>query len=251
MHRRRGADVRSVSDPLPDRPDHYELLGVARDAPVEEIILAYRLVIRTVLAHPELAGEDWNLGLAEQAFHVLSHADLRADYDRSLVAREGRPPVVLAPRAYLPTVLGAPQSASTALVPAAPRAVFPVLTPMRPVAPPEQAARAEVAEAADLPRERRALTRLRREGQVTGRLADGRSFAATLRDVSPLGLSFVTALDLEVGAEIELRSEALLATSIVRNCRPLDEVPARYVVGVEFRRVHFRDQRGTFLSTSA
>jgi hypothetical protein len=251
MRRRRGADVRSVSDPLPDRLDHYELLGVSRDAPVEEIILAHRLVVRTILAHPELAGDDWNLDLAEHAFHVLSHADLRADYDRWLAEREGRPPVVLAPRAYLTTVLGQPQSTSTALVPVAPRAVFPLLTPTPQVAPSEPVPTTPASEAADRPRERRALTRLRREGQVAGRLADGRSFTATLRDVSPLGLSFVTALVLEVGDEIELRSEALLATSIVRNCRPLDEEPDRHVVGVEFRRVHFRDQRGTFLSTSA
>jgi hypothetical protein len=241
-----------VGDPLSDRPDHYELLGVPRDAPVEEIILAYRLVMRTVLAHPELAGDDWNLGLAEQAFHVLSHADLRADYDRWLAEREGRPPVVRAPRAYLTKVLGEPQAASTALVPSAPRAVFPVFepTPAGGSAVPAKSLGAETREARE-PRERRALTRLRREGRVTGRLADGTTFSATLRDVSPRGLSFLTSLPIEIGTELELRSEALLATSIVRNVRPSHEDPDGHVVGVEFQRVHFRDQRGTFLSTSA
>jgi hypothetical protein len=243
-----------VGDPHPDRPDHYELLGVPRDAPVEEIILAYRLVVRTVLAHPELAGDDWNLGLAEHAFHVLSHADLRADYDRWLAQQEGRPPVVVTPRAYLTKMLGEPQSApTTALVPAAPRAVFPVFepTPAGAHAPTTGKLLAPDADDAQEPRERRALTRLRREGQITARLADGTSFVAALRDVSPRGLSFVTSLAIEVGTELEIRSDALLATAVVRNGRPLDEEPDRQVVGVEFRRVHFRDQRGTFLSTSA
>lgn len=248
-----------MGEPLLNRPDHYELLGVPRDAPVEEIMLAYRLVVRTILAHPELAGDDWNLAVAEDAFHVLSHADLRADYDRWLAESEGRPPVVVTPRAYLPIVPGEPRPSSpaptsTALVTAAPRAVFPVFaTTASPAASPPAKSSAPNPPADDSrsPYERRALTRLRREGQVTGRLPDGRTFTAALRDVSPRGLSFVSAQAIDVGTELELRSEALLATSIVRDSRPCDEGPEQHVVGVEFQRVEFRVQRGTFLSTSA
>lgn len=241
-----------MDDPPSDPTDHYEVLGVARDASVEEIILGYRLVLRTILEHPELASDDWNVALAEQAFHTLSHADLRADYDNWLAEVEGRRPPVVTPRGYL-LAQGEPPAPAGTLVPV--RRALPAL-------PPPVEAKSEDARATDEIEpvggpERRALLRLRREGRVRGRMADGRAFVATLHDVSPKGLSFVTSLAFEVGAQVELRSDALLATAVVRNRRAVsaaegvDEGDGDHVVGVEFLRVHFRSQRGTFLSTTA
>lgn len=256
----RSADVSSVGEPASDWTDHYELLGVSRDASVEEIILGYRLLVRTMLAHPELTGDDWNLGLAEHAFHTLSHADLRADYDRWLAEAEGRPLRVAQPSGY-------PPAPSTVFEPLVPRSLLPGSVPQR-VAPPVLSPANALAEPADTPcescaeavafssseptvEERRALLRLRREGSIRGRLTDGRTFVASLHDVSPKGLGFETTLPLEIGAELWLKSDALFAIAVVRNRRVSPRDPAQHVVGVEFRRVHFRNARGTFLSTTA
>ena len=255
----RSADVPGVGEPASDWTDHYELLGVSRDASVEEIILGYRLLVRTMLAHPELIGDDWNLGLAEHAFHTLSHADLRADFDCWLAEAEGRPLPVAKPRGYL-----AAQTALEPLVPrprlpgpALQRAGPPSLSTVSALAEPADARSESPSEAVPLSsteptaEERRALLRLRREGSIRGRLTDGRTFVASLHDVSPKGLGFETTLALEIGAEVWLKSDALFATAVVRNRRASSRDPEQHVVGVEFQRVHFRNARGTFLSTTA
>lgn len=256
----RSADVQDVPGAAGDRTeptDHYDLLGVTRDASVEEIILGYRLLVRTILSHPELTGGDWNLGLAEQALHILSHADLRADYDRRLAEAEGRRRQAVEPPAYLTSV--APTTALVlhrAVPDRGSRGLGALPDPTRALvkresAPPVPALAGPSEPSEPSAEERRALLRLRREGTIRGRLTDGRTFVASLHDVSPKGLGFETTLPLEVGAEVWLKSDALFATAVVRNLRASPRDPAQHVVGVEFQRVHFRSTRGTFLSTTA
>ena len=163
------ADVRTVAEAASDRTDPYELLGVARDAPVEEIILAYRLVVRTMLAHPDLVGDDWNLALADQAYRTLTHADLRADCDAWLADREGRARRSRPPAAYLAAdgVNGAASLAPLAAdrAPALRTETLPAKAGTKVLPVREETDRPDPA-APPTNEERRALLRLRREGSI-------------------------------------------------------------------------------------
>lgn len=62
-------------------PDHYEILGIPRDASAEEIRRAYKRLQRQV--HPDLGGTDGVFILVQAAWEVLSNPASRAAYDRS------------------------------------------------------------------------------------------------------------------------------------------------------------------------
>jgi len=61
----------------------YDVLGVGRDAGADEIKMAWRRAAKAT--HPDAGGSEAAFQAAESAWHVLSDAWLRAEYDRSLV----------------------------------------------------------------------------------------------------------------------------------------------------------------------
>ena len=64
---------------------HYDVLGVARDAPVSEVRQAYMALARA--HHPDRAGGDADaMRAANEAWATLRDPDRRATYDRSLGA---------------------------------------------------------------------------------------------------------------------------------------------------------------------
>lgn len=69
-------------------PTHYEILGVAESALIEEIRLAYRTAARE--AHPDSGGRGDRMQHLNRAWHVLQDPGRRASYDQELAA--GRRP---------------------------------------------------------------------------------------------------------------------------------------------------------------
>jgi hypothetical protein len=61
---------------------HYEILGVARDAPHDEIKSAYRKLARA--NHPDVGGNGALFGLINEAWEVLGDPAKRAQYDLQL-----------------------------------------------------------------------------------------------------------------------------------------------------------------------
>lgn len=80
-------------------PDHYQVLGVERDATRQEIAKAYRLQMRTFHSDAGDAAETPEAKAAldelskeiSAAFNTLNNPDKRAAYDRELAAAEGTP----------------------------------------------------------------------------------------------------------------------------------------------------------------
>lgn len=75
-------------------PTHYEVLGVASSASVEEIRSAYRTAARR--RHPDSGGSVDAMQRLNEAWHVLGDPGRRAVYDRSLTQATG---LIDAPRA--------------------------------------------------------------------------------------------------------------------------------------------------------
>lgn len=66
---------------MPETSDLYGTLGVARDAPPEEIKRAYRRKAKT--AHPDAGGSAEKFGELTRAHRILSDGDKREKYDRT------------------------------------------------------------------------------------------------------------------------------------------------------------------------
>jgi hypothetical protein len=71
-------------------PTHYQVLGVAETASLEDIHSAYRAAARD--AHPDSGGRGDRMQHLNSAWHVLKDRGRRATYDAELLARRVRPP---------------------------------------------------------------------------------------------------------------------------------------------------------------
>ena len=257
------------------RIDYYERLRVHPEAPLEVIRASYRALMKTLGAHPDLGGDASVAQALNEAWAILSDPSQRSRYDaeRALDAARAQgfekgpddtpsanpasPPksdaaaapehvdAAAAPPPREPaaadtaddrthTHLGATSWTSAAHSPsAAPYAT----TPSGPTPP------------APLQDERRRVHRLERGGPLSWTPRGGTAQSATLRDVSPHGLSFVAEACPEVGATLWIETPSLTAEAVVRNTREIDR--RTHLVGVSFENVTFREDRGTFLSRSA
>lgn len=76
---------------MTSEPDHYAILGVRRDAGLQEISRAYRALMRS--HHPDMDNgpvPEGELLRIMQAFNVLRDPQRRAAYDQQLAATAGR-----------------------------------------------------------------------------------------------------------------------------------------------------------------
>jgi curved DNA-binding protein CbpA len=96
-----------TTDPGGPGPDLYQLLGVTRSAPREDIVQAWRRRARA--EHPDSrpgdAAAPARFRALAGAWQVLGDPARRAAYDRALADREARPPVSrpLEPAVKMPT----------------------------------------------------------------------------------------------------------------------------------------------------
>lgn len=67
-----------------ERRNHYRLLHVQPEAPSEIIKAAYRALMSSLRAHPDLGGDPAKAASINRAYEVLMDADQRRAYDREL-----------------------------------------------------------------------------------------------------------------------------------------------------------------------
>lgn len=204
---------------MDSRPDYYGLLHVSRDAPLEVIRSSYRTLMKTLGAHPDLGGDESDARALNEAWEVLSDPAERARYDAERALADARE------RMNEPSARPSPHAAEAP-----------------PTEPPPSPPRPEGSD-------RRSIPRLKRDDRIHWIATEGREHISTVEDLSPRGLSFVTRRTLAPGDEIDVRSEAFFGRGIVRNVRSLDD--GAHLVGIEFEKIQFHENRGTFLSRSA
>lgn len=78
-----------ADDPLNDacadnRRNHYRVLHVQPEAPIEVIKASYRTLMLQLRTHPDLGGRHSEAAMINAAWHVLSDPQRRADYDAGL-----------------------------------------------------------------------------------------------------------------------------------------------------------------------
>lgn len=73
--------------PLPNRRNHYRVLHVQPEAPLEVIKASYRAMMMRMKLHPDLGGDHDAAAVVNEAYAVLSDPQRRAEYDRQLRLR--------------------------------------------------------------------------------------------------------------------------------------------------------------------
>ena len=69
-----------------NRRNFYRVLQVQPDAPYEIIKASYRTLMQKLKAHPDLGGDEWNAAVINEAYAVLSDAEKRKKYDTEQMA---------------------------------------------------------------------------------------------------------------------------------------------------------------------
>jgi len=233
-----------------NRRNYYRILHVQPDAPEAVIRASYRTIMQRLRAHPDLGGDHRAATLLNEAYAVLTDPTRRAAYDADLQprrrprtgaghdARTGEaPPAGVAP--------AAPRVCAFCHRPdgRAPRTDLLCVacgSPLQPTGP-----------ATTVPRGRE-LPRFDRQQHATifTRWPQARGEAAELRDLSPLGVRFLTPVELATGAVIKLDSEAFRAVARVTRVHR-DAADGRWSVGGAFVAVLFSEPRGGFVSLRA
>ena len=234
---------------MENRRNYYRILQVQPGAPVEIIRASYRTLMQRLKAHPDLGGDHGNAALINEAYAVLTDPVKRAQYDHEVEARmrnarsEGAP--------------GAPGAKDDV-----PGECLFCGAPHR--SRPNLHANAACASCGS-PLHRATLKRIAADGQrAINRLPrhhalllftswpQARGFPGESRDVSPNGISFVTAELIPPHAVVKLDSEFCRAVIQVTNMRVEDDgADGRWLVGAEFLSVIFPRPRGGFLSAEA
>ncbi len=236
----------------PERRNHYDVLHVSRDAPVEIIRGSYRALMQQLRNHPDLGGDTATAALINEAYAVLSDADRRAAYDAELAVMDaGAQSDAEAPACP-------PQPARQSLDPARQCAFCGHAHRHGSVTDPDiGCARcgSPLCTAGNLPidsSDQRAIVRIRKRHHIEFYTTwpQDHSCIGRTEDISPHGLCLVTSQLLAEGHTIKLVSPVIEATG-----RVMRSVPRRrgwhveYLLGISFVTLRFVRSTGGLLST--
>ncbi|EHR70834.1 DnaJ-class molecular chaperone with C-terminal Zn finger domain [Burkholderiales bacterium JOSHI_001] len=194
-----------------ERRNHYRILFVQPEAPPEVIKAAWRALMSTLRAHPDLGGDGEQAARLNAAYAVLSDPQQRLAYDRSL-RRPGRGAAAVAQAAVadpgcpfcghaLPDRMGRDSSCGACG------------SPLWPAPRAERHAKAEVLGRRRAERLVRNTVVLLRQPGLTGERR------AQLRDLSLGGLALVAGQRLSPGSVFRVQAPQFDALALVVSCR--------------------------------
>lgn len=234
-----------------NRRNYYRILHVQPDAPDAVIRASYRTIMQKLRQHPDLGGDTATAALINEAYAVLSHADRRRAYDRSLASRQ----VSDDPRPHRrdaeppPRRDTGPSRTDLGSCPFCRLAVNDRITncprcmsPLQRVAP----------SPAGTDRRRR-IERLATDETVTVlEHWQGTTVQATMSDLSPQGCQLRMSKPLPAGGHIRIENRRLTAVGLIHGCRHVAAGPeAAYFLAIEFETLRFNHPTGGFISTQA
>lgn len=206
-----------------ERRNHYRVLYVQPEAPIEVIRAAYRALMSTLRAHPDLGGDPRTAAQLNAAWNVLSDPEARRRYDAALRKPRNAP----AAPGSTPAAQGTPDPATWLADRACP------LCRHRLAAAPRPGLRCPACDAPLTPAPgtpqgnaelvgRRQAQRFVRDSEVWLRLsAHGADQAARLRDLSFTGLALTFGERLARGMAVRVISPQFDAVAKLVACRAL------------------------------
>ncbi|MGI9289044.1 MAG: DnaJ domain-containing protein [Pseudomonadales bacterium] len=75
---------------MKNQRNYYRILHVQPDAPLPVIRMSYRTIMQKLRKHPDLGGDEWNAGVINEAYAVLSDHEQRCAYDAILFAERSK-----------------------------------------------------------------------------------------------------------------------------------------------------------------
>ena len=222
-----------------NRRNFYRILHVDRDAPPEIITASYRSMLSTLRLHPDLGGDHEGAVLINQAYAVLRDPIKRAHYDLSLPPRRAQ-------RRAAPPVPTPAVAISRCPFCHAPWTSVTTRTlrcttcdsPLTPVS--RTSGNAELFG-------RRALPRLPKEARlVIYPQWPHAGVPATLRDLSPVGISLVTTLATRPGQVLKIASAVIAGVAQIVSSDPQHE---GFAVRALLLSAEFQLKAGSFVAT--
>ena len=222
-----------------NRRNFYRILHVDRDAPPAIITASYRSLLSTLRLHPDLGGDHEGAVLINQAYAVLRDPVKRAQYDLALPPRRAQrrpapPAPISAVAAKRCPFCHAPSTAATARTP---RCVT-CDSPLTPVS--RASGNTELFG-------RRALPRLPKAAQLMIYPQwPHAGVPATLRDLSPAGISLVTLLATRPGQVLKIASAVIAGIAQIVSSDPERD---GFAVRALLLSAEFQLKAGSFVAT--
>jgi hypothetical protein len=206
---------------MKNRRNHYRLLQVQADAPIEVIRSSFRALMRELKQHPDLGGSHWEATLLNEAYETLSDPKRRAEYDRQ----------------FLQPHMKSCRRASAAESHEKNK---------------ESAARSSESRDDGFRRDRRSSDRTKRSELISYQANGSRQAEARLVDFCPGGMLLLSREALPVKSVIQINSSLAEATACVTRCvLASGSRETVYSVGISFIAVRFHSLKGSFVSINA
>ena len=260
-----------------NRRNLYRVLQVQPDAPYEIIKASYRTLMQKLKAHPDLGGDEWNAAVINEAYAVLSDTEKRKKYDTEQMAL--RQTVGAGSRSSPETPAPEPDTAATPKDPE-PEDNDPVdldsppppnlqtrdphvcafcrtRNPAGDYRTPDEVCRdcgapmrpLDISRSSNREREAR---RIDHQGAIHFRVDASRpgAYPASVVDLSPTGLRFVSKHRLRKGCVVKLDSPTLSAVASVTHSTA-STTRGQFSTGVKFLTLKLTRPRGTFVYARA
>jgi len=229
---------------MKNRRNHYRLLQVQPDAPVEIIRASYRTMMRELKLHPDLGGSTDLAAALNEAYEVLTDPERRAEYDQRL--------------SHQFTRQGAAPSATARAAMKSPGCLFCGRKLVR------KALSGECCPTCESPLEsqemarledssRRCVARMKRDGQILYYTEwPQKGSTAQMVDLSPKGMRFICGELIKPGTVVKISSPMFEAVAVAKNVRR-ERAAGREVIsiGLSFLAIVFGNRKGNFISTCA
>jgi len=232
------------------RRTYYQILFVHADAPQEIIKSSYRTLMQQLNAHPDRGGDSDEAALINRAYAVLTDAVKRKAYDLKLreqiatVATDGKESRAEAP---LPKVgVSCPFCSSRHPH----KKSIPADATCATCECPLSLAGPEHIDTAGLRKTWRIDKRSKLLFYV--RWPQAQPNTGFTSDISPRGMMFETASELQAGSILKIDCSRFSAIAHVVNCRDAGKfLQPNWKIGVQFVTLRFKSSRGTFVSDIA
>lgn len=241
MHR-----VPEFSRIMKNKRNYYRILHVQPDAPQAIIKSSYRTLMHRLKQHPDLGGDHCNAALINEAYAVISDPAKRAEYDRVLL-RVNAATSINGQEGKAPNNSGAQDSCTFCGT-----AHGYGKNPHQDALCRECSSPLKWIEKLRLEKTcRRMVSRIAKHMHIEFYTAwpQKNGHSGIVRDISLRGMQFVTDKSPKTGTHIKVECETCTAVARVMNYEKRSAVLGKkWVVGIEFVTILFRETRGSFIS---